>query len=135
MPVKKKIKEEADITEFIIEGILDKKGEKVVSIDFTNIHNAIFKGFIICHGNSSVHVETIADSVEEYVRQKSGRKPWHKEGQLNGEWILLDYVDMVVHIFQEKFRSFYQLENLWADADVKYIDSEKKLKKSIKLNG
>jgi len=135
MPVKKKIKEEADITEVIIEGILDKKGEKVVSIDFSNIHNAIFKGFIICHGNSSVHVETIADSVEEYVRKKSGRKPWHKEGQMNAEWILLDYVDMVVHIFQEKFRDFYQLENLWADADIKYIDTEKKLLKSTKING
>jgi ribosome-associated protein len=125
MPVKKKIKEEADITDVIIEGILEKKGEKVVSIDFSNIHNAVFKGFIICNGNSSVHVESIADWVEEYVRTKSGRKPWHKEGQRNAEWILLDYVDMVVHIFQEKFRNIYQLENLWADADVKFIDTDK----------
>jgi ribosome-associated protein len=135
MPVKKKIKEEADITDDIIKGILDKKGEKVVTIDFSNIHNAVFKGFVICHGNSNVHVASIADSVEEYVRKKSGRKPWHIEGRSNAEWILLDYVDMVVHIFQEKFRDFYQLENLWADADIKYIDSEKKLKKGAKING
>ncbi len=131
MPVKKKIKEEADITGIIIEGILDKKGEKIVSIDFSNIHNAIFKGFVICHGNSRVHVESIADSVEEHVRKKSGLKPWHKEGVSNAEWILLDYVDMVVHIFQEKFRDFYQLENLWADAEIKYIDAEKLLKKKV----
>jgi ribosome-associated protein len=129
MPVKKKIKEDAEITDFIIEGILEKKGEKIVSIDFSNIQNSIFKGFVICHGNSNVHVESIADSVEEYVRKKSGRKPVHIEGRTNCEWVLLDYFDMVVHIFQEKYRNFYQLENLWADADLKYIDSEKNTKK------
>jgi ribosome-associated protein len=135
MPVKKKIKEDTDITNVIIEGILDKKGEQIVSIDFSNIHNTLFKGFVICHGNSRVHVESIADNVEEFVRKQSGIKPWHKEGQANAEWILLDYVDMVVHIFQEKYRNFYQLENLWADAEIKYIDSEKILKKGTKLNG
>jgi ribosome-associated protein len=132
MPVKKKIKEEEDITGVIIEGILDKKGEQIVSIDFSNIQNAIFKSFVICHGNSRVHVESIADSIEEVVRKKSGRKPWHKEGQINAEWILLDYVDIVVHIFQEKFRNYYQLENLWADAKINHVDSEKLYKKASK---
>jgi ribosome-associated protein len=135
MPVKKKIKEDIEITDVIIEGILQKKGEKIVSIDFSKFKNAIFRGFVICHGNSGVHVESIADSVEEHVRKQTGIKPWHKEGQSNAEWILLDYVDLVVHVFQEKFRDFYQLENLWADADIKYIGSEKKLKKDTKING
>jgi ribosome-associated protein len=129
MPVKKKIKEEAEITDVIIEGMLEKKGEKIVSIDFSKIQNSLFKGFVICQGNSNVHIETIADSVEEFVRKKSGRKPNHIEGKTNGEWILMDYFDMIVHIFQEKYRNFYQLEKLWADAEMKYIDSEKTLKK------
>jgi ribosome-associated protein len=129
MPVKKKTKEEEEITDIIIEGMLEKKGEKIVRLDFSNIHNSLFKGFVICNGNSNVHIESIADSVEELVRKKSGRKPNHIEGKINGEWILMDYFDMVVHIFQEKYRNFYQLENLWADAEIKYIDSEKTLKK------
>ena len=135
MLIKKRIKEEEDITDVIIEGILDKKGEQIVSIDFSNIQNAIFKSFVICQGNSRVHVESIADSIEDVVREKAGRKPWHKEGRNNAEWILLDYVDMVVHIFQEKFRNYYQLENLWADAKINHINSEKLLKKGTKLNG
>ena len=122
MPGKKKSKEEKELIDVIIDGMLEKKGEKIVSIDFSNFHNAIFKGFIICHGNSRVHVESIADSVEEMVRKKSGVKPWHKEGLTNAEWVLLDYIDYVVHIFQEKNRNFFQLENLWADAEIKYID-------------
>ena len=123
MPVKKKSKVEPEIIDVIIDGMLEKKGEKIVSIDFSNFQNAIFKGFIICHGNSRVHVESIADSVEEMVRKRSGVKPWHKEGLINSEWVLLDYVDYVVHIFQENSRNFFQLENLWADAEIKYIDS------------
>ena len=80
--------------------------------------------FIICHGNTKIQVEAIAEAIEENVRQKIADKPWHKEGLENAEWILLDYVDVVVHIFQESTRSFYNLEKLWADAVIKEYESE-----------
>jgi ribosome-associated protein len=74
--------------------------------------------YIICHGINRPQVEAIADSVLRYVDKKSGEDPWHKEGVENAEWILLDYVDVVVHIFMEDKRRFYHLESLWADAEI-----------------
>jgi len=87
-----------------------------------NIPNAVSRYFVICHGTSRTQVEAIADSVENLVRKANGSKPWHKEGYENAEWILLDYVDVVVHIFQDQTRSFYKLEELWADAVISRYD-------------
>ena len=93
-------------------------------MDLRNIENAVTEHFIICHGPSRPHVEALAESVLETVVKESGDKPWHKEGMENAEWILIDYVDVVVHIFQEDVRTFFQLEKLWDDAETKHIESE-----------
>jgi len=108
----------------IIHGIQEKKGKGIISLNMTNLNNSVSNYFVVCHGNTKIQVEAIADAVEEIVRKKLGDKPWHKEGFENAEWILLDYVDVVVHIFQESTRTFYNLEKLWADAEIKEYKSE-----------
>lgn len=112
------------LTQSIIHGIQEKKGKEIISLNLTNLANSVSNFFVICHGNTKIQVEAIADAVEETVRKNIGDKPWHKEGFENAEWILLDYVDVVVHIFQESTRSFYNLEKLWADAGIKEYESE-----------
>lgn len=106
----------------IIEGILEKKGHEIVDINLSALENSICDNFIICHGTSGRQVDAIAQSVEKTVKENTGEKPWHKEGYQNAEWILLDYIDVVVHIFNEQTRKFYNLEGLWADAKIKTIE-------------
>ena len=112
------------LVQSIIHGIQEKKGKGIIGLNLTTLNNSVSNYFVICHGNTKVQVEAIAESVEENVRKKLSDKPWHKEGFENAEWILLDYVDVVVHIFQENTRTFYNLEKLWADAEIKEYDSE-----------
>ena len=112
------------LTQSIVHGIQGKKGQDIISMNLSNLTNSVSNYFVVCHGNTKVQVEAIADAVEENVRNKIGDKPWHKEGFENAEWILLDYVDVVVHIFQESRRTFYNLEKLWADAEIKEYESE-----------
>ena len=112
------------IAEAAIFGILEKKGNDIHSLDLRKVDNAVTDYFIICHGDSNVQVSAIAKSVEEEVRKLAGEKPWHKEGYDNSEWVLLDYVNVVIHIFQKDIREFYNLEDLWADAKIKKIASE-----------
>ena len=118
----KKKSESETLSELVIKGISEKKGKDIISMNLREIGNAVADYFIICHGTSRPQVEAIADSVTETVGRKTGIKPWHKEGFENAEWILLDYVDVVVHIFQEKTRGFYQLEKLWADARIRHYE-------------
>lgn len=103
----------------IIKGIEDKKGLEIVCLDLSTFNIAVCDYFIICHGTSSTHVRAIADSVEDFVKKNTGINPSRREGLTNLEWILLDYLDVVVHVFQEEFREHYKLEDLWADAPVK----------------
>jgi ribosome-associated protein len=105
-----------EIVNAAIEGILKIKGKDIVSLDLTEIENSVCKYFVICHGDSNTQVSALADSVIETVREEAGEKVWHKEGLDNATWILLDYADVVVHIFQKEYREFYKLEELWADA-------------------
>jgi ribosome-associated protein len=95
----------------------EKKGRAIVSLNFSKMPNALCDYFVICHGMSRVQVDAIAEGVEDSVRNKTGAKPWNREGAENAEWILLDYVNVVVHVFQDSVRDFYNLEKLWADAD------------------
>ncbi|MDD5507120.1 MAG: ribosome silencing factor [Bacteroidales bacterium] len=113
-----------ELSNLIVEGIRQRKGKNIVCLDFAGIHNAFCKFFIICHGTSRTQVEAIADSVDETVKRELGVDPWHSEGYENAEWILLDYIDVVVHVFQEKTRKFYRLEELWADAQIRQFVSE-----------
>ncbi|HPK04307.1 MAG TPA: ribosome silencing factor [Bacteroidales bacterium] len=111
------------LADAIIEGIKDKKGLEITQLGFKKIKNAICDSFIICHGNSSTHVEAIADGLVEYVRIKHGVKPWRSEGYQNAEWVLIDYVDVVVHVFQQQTRNYYRLEDLWSDAEFKQFET------------
>ncbi len=104
------------LSEIIIKGLQEKKGVDIVSLDLRKLPHSISDYFILCHGTSRTHVHALAESVEKEVRQAVGVSPIHTEGLENSEWILLDYFDVVVHIFQENRRSFYNLEGLWADA-------------------
>jgi ribosome-associated protein len=124
MPRKKAKSESLELAETIIGGIQDKKGKDIVSLNLTEVKSSVCNYFVICHGTSRTHVEAIADAIESQVRTHHREKPWHREGFENAEWILLDYVDVVAHIFQEKTRSFYQIEKLWADAEVQRFASE-----------
>ncbi len=105
----------------IAEGIFKKKGKRVVSLDLSIIENSICKYFVICHGESTTQVSAIGESVIEVVRNELSEKPIHKEGFQNANWVLLDYGDVIVHIFLESYRELYRLEDLWADAKVETI--------------
>lgn len=100
----------------IVKGIQEKKGKDIVSLHLDKIQSTVCDYFVVCHGTSRTHVNAIGESVEEYVKKVTGVNPRRREGTANAEWILLDYLDVVVHVFQEPVRQYYQLEQLWADA-------------------
>jgi ribosome-associated protein len=106
----------------IADGMLEKKGFDVQILDLRKIHKAITDFFVICSGNSDTQIDAIAQSVDEVVYKNTQQSPWHREGQQNKEWILLDYVDVVVHILKKDRREFYDIESLWGDADVRRIE-------------
>jgi ribosome-associated protein len=106
-----------ELVKTIVEGIQEKKGGNITVLDLRNIENMIAEYFVICEGESNVHVDAVSESIEEVVRRDAGEKPFHIEGRQNAEWILLDYLNVVVHVFQKPIRGFYSLEELWADAD------------------
>jgi ribosome-associated protein len=108
----------------IVEGIQRKKGIDILKIDLTKINHSECKYFIICHGNSNTQVDAIAHSVEDTVEELLNDKAWHTDGYRNSIWVLLDYADIMVHIFQKESRQFYDLENLWADAHIELIKEE-----------
>lgn len=120
MPARKKVPE--SLLDVVIRAAGEKKGENILSIDFSGMRNAVCTYFVVCHGTSGVHVEAIADAVIYEVKKATGLLPWHREGFENAEWILLDYIDVVVHIFKNEARDFYDLESLWADAKITHVE-------------
>ncbi len=112
------------LSKYIVKGIQEKKGTDIVILDLKDIGNAIADYFIICTGTSDTQIDAISDSVDKVVAEEANEKPWHREGFKNKEWILLDYVNIVVHIFKKDVRSFYSLEELWGDAKVIHVDDE-----------
>ncbi len=107
----------------IADAMLEKKGQDVVSLDLKQIGTAISDYFIVCNADSTTNVSAIADNVEDRMREKCGRKVIRTQGKDNAFWVILDYGDIVVHVFQTPYRSFYRLEDLWAYADrVAYED-------------
>ena len=107
----------AKLERVIIEAILDKKGEDVVSLDLRKLGDAVADIFIICHATSRPQVKAIADNIDRKVKEIVGEDPWHSEGFENYEWVLLDFVNIVTHVFLKERRDFYQLEELWQDAE------------------
>jgi len=100
----------------IINAIQDVKGKEIVSLDLRKIEAAICKHFIICTGTSNTHVTAIEGNIKRTIAKNTGEKPWHIEGNKMAEWILMDYSDIVVHIFQKEIREFYNIEDFWGDA-------------------
>lgn len=113
----------SDIVKVIADAMLEKKGQEVVSLDLTSIGTAISDHFVVCHADSTTNVCAIADNVEERVAEKCKRKVLRSQGKENAFWVILDYGEVVVHVFQTVYRSFYRLEDLWADAErTEYAD-------------
>ena len=109
------------ILQAVVEAMQEKKAKKIISLDLTKINNSVTNYFVICHAPSKTQVDAIYDNVIKVVREQCATKASNKEGMENAEWILIDYFDVVVHIFLEDIRSFYHLEDLWADAIEKGI--------------
>ena len=107
----------------IVHHIIEKKGEDIIVIDLHGI-SSISDFFIIATGSSDVHLKAIADEIREKMKKEENIIPWHVEGYEVSRWILLDYVDIVVHIFDPKTRSYYSLEKLWNDANIKHIETQ-----------
>jgi ribosome-associated protein len=120
---KTKIKENSDIlAELVVKGMQEKKAADICVIDLKSLHNAVSDYFIISSANSDTQLDAIARAVEEEVFKITNQNPWQSEGRVHKEWILLDYVDVVVHIFLKDKREFYALEELWGDAPIRYIE-------------
>jgi len=105
----------------IIKGIEEVKGNDIDILDLREIDTAVCDYFIICNGNSNTQVNAIVNSIQKTVSKELKDKPWHVEGTDNGEWVLMDYVDVVVHVFQKQIREFYNIEGLWGDAQITSI--------------
>lgn len=103
----------------------DRRGRDVVLLDLRGLTSAT-DFFVVASGESDVQVKAIADRVEERLREEGGVRPWHVEGLRNATWVLLDYVDFVVHVFHREAREFYDLERLWADAPSRSFDPSHK---------
>ena len=110
-----------DLIEKIVIGISDVKGKDIEMIDLRKIENRICDFYIICSGSSNTHVSAILESVKKKVSKTLKEKPSHTEGEANAEWILLDYINVVVHIFQKHIRDFYRIEELWGDCKTNLI--------------
>lgn len=108
----------------VLEGVQRIKGKDITLIDLNTIQHTECGYFVVCHGSSSTQVDAIAHSVEETVKELCGENVWHRDGYKNSVWILLDYADIMVHIFQKETREFYNLEGLWADAKITEIKEE-----------
>ena len=107
----------------IIEGITDVKGQKIQVLDLRSLENAVCDFFVVCEGTSNTQVSAIYNSVEKVVRENLRDKPWHIEGASQAEWILMDYVSVVVHVFQQEMREYYDIEGLWGDAEITNVES------------
>lgn len=112
------------LIETIVGAIEDKKGKNIVSLDLTGFDGAICSHFVVCNADSPSQVAAIASGIEERVLEELGEKVWRIEGQQNAFWIAIDYVDVVVHVFQTELRDYYKLEELWADAPITRYEYE-----------
>lgn len=110
-----------NLISLIISGIEEVKGSQIQLLDLREIENTACDYFIICNGSSNTQVNAIVGSVQKIVSKAIKDKPWHVEGSENGEWVLLDYVNVVVHVFQPQIREYYDIESLWGDAKVTTI--------------
>ena len=119
------VRQDSDtLADLVVRGMQEKKASDIVVLNLKELKNAVADYFIICSANSDTQIEAVARSVEEEIEKVTGESPWQTEGRTNREWVLLDYVDVVVHVFLRDRRKFYALEELWGDANISYIESE-----------
>ncbi len=111
----------SQLSELVVKGMLEKKAEEIVIMNLNDVKHAVAKYFVLCSGNSDTQIDAIADSVEHEVKKASKQIPWKREGKDHREWILIDYVDVVVHVFNKEKRKFYGLEELWGDAKIQRL--------------
>ncbi|WP_461534307.1 ribosome silencing factor [Sinomicrobium sp.] len=108
----------------VLKGIEDVKGKDIDILDLRDIENTVCDYFIICNGTSNTHVNAIVNSIQKTVSKELKDKPWHIEGTDNAEWVLMDYINIVVHVFQKHIREYYDIEGLWGDAKVTSIPTD-----------
>ena len=111
------------LSEKITQGMLEMKAVDIQIFDLRAVQHAIADFFVLCSGNSDIHIESISQMIEKYAFEQAKQKPWHKEGYANKEWILIDFVDVVAHVFNKEKRAFYELEKLWADAKIYTLEN------------
>lgn len=107
----------------IIAGIEEVKGKEITILDLREIENTVCDYFIVCEGTSNTQVNAIVNSIQKLVSKTTKDKPWHIEGTDNAEWVLMDYVNVVVHVFQKHIREYYDIESLWGDAKTTQIET------------
>ena len=112
-----------DLIAVILKAIDEIKGVDIQVLDLRDIENTVCDYFVVCTGTSNTHVNAISGIIQKQVGKLSKEKPWHVEGEGNAEWILLDYVNVVVHVFQKHIREFYDIESLWGDAKITTIST------------
>ena len=122
MAKKKKSLNSEKLSQAIVLGMQEKKGFDIVVMDLRKVKNAVADFFVICSGNSDKQLDAISESIDEYVFKKVKENPWHSEGKSNKEWMLLDYINVVAHVFKKEKRNFYSLEKLWGDAEITRIE-------------
>jgi ribosome-associated protein len=120
---KKKVSND-DLIANIIKGIEEVKGNDIKILDLREIDNTVSDYFIICNGNSNTQVNAIVSSIQKVVSKELKDKPWHVEGSDVGEWVLMDYVNVVVHVFQKHIREYYNIEGLWGDAHIISLENK-----------
>jgi len=119
------VRQDSDtLADLVVRGMQDKKASDIVVLNLKELKNAVADYFIICSANSDTQIDAVARSVEVEIEKVTGESPLQTEGRTNREWVLLDYVDVVVHVFLRDRRKFYALEDLWGDANISYIESE-----------
>lgn len=118
MAKKRKAASSEKLCDAIVKGMQEKKAADILVMDLRKVKNAVADFFVVCSGNSDKQLDAIADSVDQEVFKTTKENPWHVEGKNNKEWVLLDYFDVVVHIFKKDKREFFALEKLWGDAEM-----------------
>ncbi len=122
MPKRTKADHSEKLSQLVVKGMQEKKASDIVVMDLRKVRNAVADFFVICSGNSDKQLDAIAESIDEEVFKSLKEEPWHAEGKNNKEWVLLDYTNVVAHVFKKDRRSFYALEKLWGDAEITEIE-------------
>lgn len=115
--------ETMSLLDAIVEGMQERKAKNITILNLSKLENRVTDYFVICDADSNTHVNSIADSLEDTVLKLSGEKAFHSEGHQNSEWILVDYINIVAHVFLRDIREYYNIEALWGDAEITTIDS------------